>query len=212
MEIIKFVSGPFMTNSYLLVNNNKGILIDAPYSISTNINAILEEKQIDLEKIILTHSHWDHTAETGLLAQKYKAQVLIHKEDEQGIIDKKYHNSIYINPKIQEEFIEVMPTKYIQDNMKLQFSDDEMVFLHTPGHTLGGVSIYFKEQNVLFSGDTLFQLSIGRTDLAGGNTNQIIQSIKDRLLVLPDDTIVYPGHGESTSIKYERDNNQFLQG
>ena len=105
----------------------------------------------------------------------------------------------------------LVPVKeYLTDGQELTFGHLRLRVLHTPGHTPGGLCFYFPDQKVLFSGDTLFQGSIGRSDLPGGSHQALVQAVSSRLLSLPDDTVVYPGHGPSTTIAYERQFNPYL--
>jgi hydroxyacylglutathione hydrolase len=200
MEIKIFTKGIFQVNSYLVLNKKEAIIID-PFDSKEFLEGIKNHK---VTYIILTHGHIDHILAVNELQEKTKAKIAIHKDDlkllnnENGNMSKEFdYNLGKINPDI-----------ILEDKQKLDFEDREIGVIHTPGHTQGSICLLIK--NVLFSGDTLFKESIGRTDLPGGDLDQEIKSIHEKLLTLPDKTIVLPGHGPRTTIKEEKEGNFFL--
>lgn len=206
MEIIKIPVGIYAANCYIVYceTTREGIVID-PGSQGAEIGDKIKELGLSIKYIILTHGHWDHTDGILGLKNRIDVPVLIHKEDEpllkagkKGIYSKASSNSSGINP-----------DKYIEDEDELKVGTMTIKIIHTPGHSPGGVSIRIGDR--IFTGDTLFAGSIGRTDLYGGSHDTLISSIKEKLLIYPDDTIVYPGHGESSTIGREKVANPFIQ-
>ncbi len=210
MKLYSFTTGIVATNCYLLLNPElqSAILIDAPPESTDTILATLEQHQSKLSAILLTHTHWDHIADLPALKRQTNAPVYVHPMDEYRLLDPAAH-SIFPLP------VDIAPTAadaYVQHNQHLTLAGLECVVKHTPGHTEGSVCFYFPSETAVFSGDTLFAGSIGRTDLPGGNMEQLINSIRTELLSLDDHITVYPGHGPSTTIGEERQFNPFLIG
>ena len=138
------------------------------------------------------------------LKEKTKAKIAIHKDDLELLNNENENLSKEFDFKLKN----IKPDIILEDNQLLNFEDRDIEIIHTPGHTQGSICLLIK--NILFSGDTLFKESIGRTDLPGGDLDQEINSIKQRLLTLPNETMVLPGHGERTTIKHEKEDNFFL--
>lgn len=201
MTLYAYPIGPIDTNSYLYFDDEKNaVLIDAPPDSYITISEVCKEENIKLRAVLLTHSHWDHSADCYEFQSKMKIPIYIHESDEYRIEDPK-GNSIWTLP------FEIHPCKadkYYKDREILKFGDVELEVLFTPGHTEGGVCLLDRDANTLFSGDTLFNLGVGRTDLPGGNYNKLKNSINNVLYKLPESTKVYPGHGEATTIQYEK--------
>lgn len=167
------------------------------------INKIIEMLDIlntKLKYIYLTHCHADHIGAVTELKNKKGGKILIHRDDAEGLNDENINLSQCIN--MGE--IELEADSRIDDGDLIHLGDLEFKVIHTPGHTKGGSSLYCEKEELLFSGDTLFRGAWGRTDLPTSSFEDIISSITNKLLVLPDETIVYPGHGKSTLIKEER--------
>jgi hydroxyacylglutathione hydrolase len=209
MEIITIEAGPLMTNTYLAIDEetNNAVIIDAPMDCVELIKPYIDKKSIEVTAILLTHSHWDHAAETVQLKNLLNVPVYVHQSDEFRLLDPN-GNSIFPLP------FEIPSTKadhYLNDKDLISFGNLKLMALHTPGHTEGGICLYNKDSNILFSGDTIFRESIGRIDLPGGSLEKIAKSIKEKLLVLDDETKVYPGHGPATTIGFERHNNPFFR-
>ena len=201
MKIKTFTSGIFQVNSYLLLIENEAVIIDP----SESEKILNEIKDYKVKYIILTHGHIDHILAVNEIKEKTNAKVAIHK-DELNLLNNENENmAISFNLKLKQ----ITPDILLKDNQILEIGNKKLKIIHTPGHTQGSISILI--DNILFSGDTLFEYSIGRTDLPTGNLDQESDSIKTRLLTLPKDTIVYPGHGEKTTLKQEKENNPFLK-
>jgi hydroxyacylglutathione hydrolase len=184
----------------------EAIVID-PGADLADIERILHKHQLTVKAIVVTHGHIDHVAGAQELKEKTGAPIYLNANDDQllSLLD------------IQAQWIGVPAPPKVEvdtnasDGTCLPLGGSDFHFMHTPGHTQGSISIFIPQQNTLIAGDTLFRDSIGRTDLPGGNSRQLLSSIKTRLLVLPEETVVVPGHGPKTTIGREKENNPFLQ-
>ena len=211
MKVLRTVFNSYMVNSYLLIaSDNKGVLIDPACSDNTDIDRLqkaIEDNKVCLSAIIATHTHADHVMGANLVLNAYpQAEFLMHKEAEPLYRMTNDYSMIMCFKKRELP----NPTRYITDDEVLNFSDIELKILYTPGHAPGSICIYSKADNMLFSGDVLFLNSIGRTDLPGGSFEVLKHSIFEKLFTLPDNTVVLPGHGDKTSIEFEKNNNPFL--
>ncbi len=205
MKINSYNFGPIDTNSYLLIDDNKNaVLIDAPPYSFEPINKICNDEEINLLAILLTHSHWDHSADSIDFQSKMNVPIYINELDEYRMLDP-IGNALW---KLPFDIKPCKADKYFVDNEVLKFGDITLKVIFTPGHTQGGTSLYDEKNKVLFSGDTLFNLGIGRTDLPGGDYPTLRHSINEVLYKLPDSTVVYPGHGDATNIGYEKHHNR----
>lgn len=200
------ILGMVGTNCYLLCNEDtkECVLID-PADRADEISKMIDESGCELKGILLTHGHFDHIMAADDVREKYDVNVYASC-DEKNTLEKPHIN-------LGESYgmnLSVKADVWHNDGDVLKLAGFDIEALHTPGHTEGGTCYYIKDIGVLFSGDTLFCGSVGRTDFPGGSMSAIVRSIKDKIMVLPDDTKVYPGHGEGTSVGYERVNNPFL--
>lgn len=205
MKIIRMEVGQLGANCYIVYCEKtlKGAVID-PGGNGKDIIAQLKAKQIELIYIFNTHGHADHITANDEVKEATGAPVLIHNADAAMLITPQGNLSSYIG----NQLICQPADRLLADGETLTVGEIEFQVIHTPGHTLGGICL--KADDVLFSGDTLFEQSVGRSDFPGGSHNQLISSIKNKLLVLPDETIVLPGHGNATTIGNERHGNPFL--
>lgn len=203
MEIKKIIVGRsfgyFSMNAYLIINNGKTIIIDPGDEAEKIIKTIKDERLLPIS-IILTHAHIDHIKDTAEISAYYKIPVYIH-EDEKVILGSNDYNLTNAFGKPLRRF-DIQ--RYLKDNEKIGLEGAELRIIHTPGHTPGGLCI--KGGNFLISGDTLFASSIGRSDFPCGDEEQLIRSIKEKLLILDDYIIVYPGHEGETTIGKEKRN------
>ena len=187
--------------------SREAIVIDPGDNID-GILAILEEHELRVKAIVITHAHIDHIGGAAKLKAATGAPVLMNTKDQE----------LYDQMDVQAAWIGVEPPSRteidsaVKDNDTLTLGHAEFRVLDTPGHTQGSISIWIPSENKLVAGDTLFRDSIGRTDLPGGDSRQILRSIEDQLLQLPEATIVVPGHGPNTTIGREKERNPFLQG
>lgn len=206
MKIALLPSGPLRVNTYIAEDEatKKGFIVD-PGGYDTQMIKYIAENNIDIEYIILTHGHEDHIAGVNEYKEMIPGVKVVAHADEFSMIE----NAV---PEMSQTGgpICFTPDIAIQDGDTLTVGNAELKFFHTPGHTIGGMCIYVAADNDLYSGDTLFQQSIGRTDFPGGSFKQISESIK-RLYELPDDTRVLPGHMGITTIAHEKENNPFVR-
>ena len=200
------ILGMVGTNCYLLCNMDikECVLID-PADSQDEISRMIDESGCSLKGILLTHGHFDHIMAADAIRDKYGVKVYASC-DEKNTLEQPHMN-------LGEAYglkLSVKADVWHKNGEILKLAGFDIEALHTPGHTEGGSCYYIREIGVLFSGDTLFCGSVGRTDFPGGSMSEIVRSIKEKVMVLPDDTKVYPGHGEGTSVGYERENNPFL--
>ncbi len=195
--------GPIANNAYLIVTGKNAILIDAPQNIE-QILKYAQENKIKIKTALITHGHPDHIA-TAKQLQEQGTQIAIHEND--IILLKKPWNLLIIKPKpVKADII-------LQDKQEIKLENKKLIIqtIHTPGHTQGSACFYIEKEKIVFTGDTLFDRTIGRTDLPGGNYHQLIQNIKEKLITLPKETRTLPGHGEETTIEKEKNKNPYLQ-
>lgn len=202
------VLGMVQTNCYIVSNEEcKEAIVFDPADNADKIEQYLKANDLVCKGILLTHGHFDHILAATELAAGTKALVYAHKDEEKLLEDPRLNASSQIRRECS-----LVPEVLMEDGQSLELAGYSIKVIHTPGHTAGGVCYYLPGHGILFSGDTLFLESIGRTDLPTGNSKQLVDSIKDKLMILEDQVKVYPGHGKSTSIGYERDNNVYLSG
>ena len=201
MLIKKVVAGIYQANCYIIMdkNTNEAVVLDPGGDVDDIVN-VIDSIGAKVKYILLTHGHIDHTSGVALLKTITKSIVCISKKDDDLITKGEY----MFGP-----LIEGGADRLLKNRDIIKVSDLEFTCIDTPGHTPGGMSFLIKD--CVFTGDTLFAGSIGRTDFAGGDFNTIINSIKSKLLCLPGSTKVYPGHGPGSTINKEKLNNPFLQ-
>ena len=189
------------TNCYIVQDDNtKETMVIDPAGDVDKIIEMLDILQSKLKYIYLTHCHGDHIGGVQELKQKYGGQIVIHRNDAESLLDVNKNLSTYTNIKGMAFEADAR----VDDNDLIHLGELQFKVIHTPGHTCGGSCIYCEEEKLLFSGDTLFRGTWGRTDVPTGDFEDIITSITKKLMVLPDDIIVYPGHGKSTMIREEK--------
>lgn len=201
LKTLELASGWKLTTNCYIVQDEKTketVVID-PGGESKRILELLDILKAKVKYIYLTHCHGDHIEATNEIKREKGGKVLIHVEDAKGLNDPEINMTTYLD--LESEYIEA--DSRVRDGDLIHVGDIEFKVIHTPGHTQGGSCLYCEKEGMLFSGDTLFKGMWGRTDLPTGNFISIINSISNKLLVLPDKTIVYPGHGEVTTIKEE---------
>ncbi|MBR0351097.1 MAG: MBL fold metallo-hydrolase [Clostridia bacterium] len=189
------------TNCYILFDEeSKETMVIDPAGDVEKICEMIDILQGNLKYIYLTHCHGDHIAGVTELKNKKGGKILIHRFDAEGLNDENINLSSHIGlPPIELE-----ADSRIDDKDLIHLGNLQFLVIHTPGHTAGGTSLYCDTEKCVFTGDTLFRGTWGRTDLPTSNFEDIIKSITNKLLVLPDETIVYPGHGKATMIKEEK--------
>ena len=202
--------GDFMTNCYTVYNavTRDAVLID-PASNARFLNNILVNEQLNCVAILLTHGHYDHIGALPELMELvgHKVPIYASAEEEDVLNDPRKNLSTMLSGQV----VTVKPDILLQDDQEIELLDTKLRCFLVPGHTKGGMCYYFAENGILFSGDTLFARSIGRSDFPTGDGIKLVKSIKEKLMTLPDETIVYPGHNERTTIGKERNANPFIQ-
>ncbi len=198
MIVKTIIAGVYDENCYIAMDEKtkEAVIMDPGGSFDKIVDAI-EKMEAKPKFILLTHGHFDHVGAVSELKEKYNIKSFISEDDEK-MIEKK---ESAFGPLSKAD-------GYIHDNDVFKIGNIEIKAIKTPGHTPGGMC--FLIENSLFSGDTLFRESIGRSDFPGGNFNQLVDGIKTKLMILPDDIVVYPGHNASSTIGHERLNNPFL--
>lgn len=205
LKVLRSDNGIFMENTYILLDQDQCLsaVVD-PGTINDDlINAISSTGSLDM--IILTHGHADHIAAISEFTSRYPDAKIVASSDEKDFLS---HPELNNSRTITGKDITVNADIYVEDGQVIKFGTHDLRFIKTPGHTPGGMCIY--TEGLLFSGDTLFRLSVGRTDLAEADTERLMKSISNKLYSLPDETLVYPGHGPETTIGLEKRMNPFV--
>lgn len=185
----------------------EAVIID-PAADAACIEAMIARYKLRPVAVLLTHGHFDHLSAADAVRKRYGIKVYAGNE-ERSVMNSSSSN---LSLPFTGEGMTFEADEYFKPGEELDFAGFRIGTIPVPGHTIGSVCYYFEEQKVLFSGDTLFAGSVGRSDFPTGNARQLIRAIKSELMSLPDDVKVYPGHGESTTIGCERVNNPFIQG
>lgn len=211
MKLKTYTVGPFSENTYLLSTENESILFDPGFFDPVEYRTFkeeLDESGSHLIAIILTHAHVDHLLGLDKVLKDFDVPVYLN------------HSDLYLweNFPNQAQMFGFRTAGFdfapepLPEQKDFQVSDFQFDVLYTPGHAPDHVSLYFKDEGLLISGDALFRQSIGRTDLYKGDFDTLAKSIREKLYTLPDDTVVWPGHGPSTSIGFEKEQNGFVKG
>ncbi len=210
IQIKSFVFGPFQENTYVLWDeSNEAVVID-PGNNSTSehqeLKNFIGEKKLHLKRLLLTHAHIDHINGNRFVFDTWGFLPEVHKEDVPYVQRHEQVAAMYGLPCEPSP----LPEKFLKEGEIVSFGKSKLEMIFTPGHSPGSITFYCKEQKFIIAGDVLFYGSIGRTDLPGGDYDTLISSIKENLFPLGDDVKVYSGHGQPTTIGFERENNPFL--
>ena len=208
IEVLTF--NPVQENTYLIFNEKNECIIIDPGCYYDNeketLAVAIEGKNLTPKLLLNTHCHLDHVFGNKFIAEKYRLTLQLHKADEQMLKMAPASGLMFNLPfdNYSGEFI------FLNEGDIISLGEDQLEVIHAPGHSPGSICFYSKAQNFLIGGDVLFYNSIGRTDLPGGNHEQLIKSIKEKVFALPDEVTVYGGHGVETTIGYEKRTNPFL--
>ena len=208
MRIIKKTVGEVETNCYIVVNEarNECFVID-PGDEEEVLIAAIEESKAAPKAVLLTHGHFDHIYAVEPLVKKYGIPVYASENEAALLAEPEMNCSAYYGREVS-----IVPENYIEDGDTFEIAGFKIKGIHTPGHTKGSMCFYIEKEGVLFSGDTLFMGSVGRTDLPTGNTHLLLESLRDKIIVLPPETVICPGHGPETKLDYEKRNNSYMYG
>ena len=206
LKVDQYVVGQVQTNCYVVVNSEtKECLIVDPGAAAVQLAERIRRDEYKPVAVLLTHGHFDHAGAAEELAEDFGIQIYAHEDEAETLGESKMNVSWMVGNN-ESYHADV----YVKDEQVLELAGFQIRVLHTPGHTFGGCCYYLPYEDVVFSGDTLFAQSVGRTDFPGGSMSSIVRSIKDKLMVLPEHTTVYPGHNDVTSIETERMYNPYL--
>ena len=201
--------GPFQENCYVIGDQETGAgaIID-PGDEAARIALAVEQTNLEITQVLITHAHIDHVGAVAALVDEYSCPVLMHAEAE-PMLGQLPTQAMMMGLRFGK-----VPAvdRHIEDEASIEVGGLQLRSLYTPGHAPGHIAFYIESEGLLLSGDTLFAGSVGRVDLPGGSMEVLMRSIEERLLTLPDETRVYPGHGPGTTIGNERVHNPFLQG
>lgn len=206
MRICRLTVGPISTNCYIIVEESKkrALIVD-PGGDADRIMNKIKELQVSVEAILLTHGHFDHMLAADTLREKYQVKVYLGQDDSE-LIKNPMENVSGMFGKPMSTHADVL----LRDGQVLELAGFEIKVLATPGHTKGGVCYYIEKETVAFSGDTIFQASVGRSDFPTGSGASLSKSIREKIFTLPEDTQLFPGHGDSTVVSYEKKYNMFV--
>lgn len=205
MKIKRILSGEYVGNCYICSDDDKNCFIVDPGEGFDKISEYIESNELKISFILLTHGHGDHIASAEKLKKRFQTEIF------GGIEEKEVFENSELNftSNMSMGDMTVNVDRYLKDDDEIDFLGKIIKVIHTPGHTKGGVCYLF--ENILFSGDSLFKGTIGRTDLPTGDYDDLISSLKQKILTLDKDIKVYPGHGFATTIGEEIENNLFLK-
>lgn len=205
MKIYKIPAGIYAANCYILVDEmtNKSIIVD-PGGSADDLLLFVDKNKLQIEYIVLTHGHADHIGGVNELHESLNIPIMAHIAEEELLKDADKN----LSSQMAMGSVEILPSIFLKEGDKFSFGNINVEIIHTPGHTEGGMCLKIGDD--LFSGDTLFKGSIGRSDLYGGNPNVLLDSIREKLLILNDNVKVWPGHGDATTIGEEKLFNRYL--
>ncbi len=208
MQIKSFTFNPFMENTYVLYSKNKGVIIDPGCydpAEEKELKDFIAAEDIEIEKLLNTHGHIDHVLGNTFVKDQFNVSLWIGEHDVETLKTVQVYAPNYGFQKYRP----AEPDYYLKEGDTVKFGDSQLEVIFAPGHAPGHIAFYNKSENILIGGDVLFRESIGRTDLPGGDHDTLIESIHSKLFKLPDNTKVYCGHGESTTIGHEKQFNPF---
>lgn len=206
LRVEQYVVGPVQTNCYFAINDDtKEMLIIDPGASAGRLAEIIEEEKLNPVAILLTHGHFDHATGTAELAEHFGIKIYAEEHEKETLENPALNLSGWEGRELIYH-----ADCYVKDEQEIDLAGFHIRVFHTPGHTVGGCCYFFPYQNAVFSGDTLFAQSVGRTDFPKGSASELIRAIKEKLMILPDDVTVYTGHNDITTIGTERMYNPYL--
>lgn len=210
MKVTCITFNQFQENTYLLHDDTKECVVIDPGCYEKHereqLKKYIQDNNLKVVRLLNTHCHIDHVLGNKFVANTYNVDLEIHPDDEQTLRSVPVYAPAYGFPMYEEQ----LPAKFLKEGDTVKFGNTELEVIFAPGHAPGHVVFYNRSEKILIGGDVLFNESIGRTDLPGGDFNTLIQSIKTKLFTLPDDVTVYCGHGPETTIGHEKKYNPFL--
>lgn len=211
MKLHVLPAGPIETNAYLLTDAARGeaVLVDAPGDIWEQAEPILKAEQCRLTELWLTHGHWDHTQDAAKVVRATGAKTRGHLADKH-FFETPQIMSAFLSSRIKLEPLAI--DLWVGQGDRFEALGRTVEVRHVPGHCPGNVLFYFEQERVVLVGDALFAGSIGRTDLPGGSREQLTEAIRTQIYTMPDDTVVYPGHGGETTVGTEKRTNPYVRG
>jgi hydroxyacylglutathione hydrolase len=211
MEIKTFIFNPFQVNTYLLYDQtNECVIIDSAChgeNESAYITRFIDSNHLNPKALLNTHAHVDHICGNKYLMEHYGLPLYMHEKDE-FLVETAVKHGLFFGFEIQQP---PYPTGFLTVGEKFSFGQSSLDIIHAPGHSPGSVLFYSEVEKFLVTGDVIFAGSIGRTDLPRGSFSTLIESIKSGILTLPGDTKIFPGHGDPTTVRKEKESNPFLQ-
>ena len=206
MKIERFVIGPIGTNCYIVINEEtKECFVTDPAACPPELVSHIRSTGLKVQAVLLTHGHFDHIMGIDDFVREFPVPVYAHEAEKELLENAQLNSSAMYGMGYTYSGAE-----YLKDGQVLTIAGFEIHVIYTPGHTAGGCCYYIPAEHVLISGDTLFHASIGRTDLPTGSSSQLVRSVRGKLMVLPEETKVYPMHMEETTIGYEKKYNPFV--
>lgn len=207
MKIDRFVIGPVGTNCYIVRNEDTDeCFVTDPAACPPELVGHIRKEGLNVKAVLLTHGHFDHIMGLDDFLKEFPVPVYAFSEEKPLLESAELNSSLGMFGRPYT----FSGAEYVGDGQILHIAGFEIRVIHTPGHTAGGCCYYIPAENVLISGDTLFRASVGRTDLPTGSMGDLVRSVREKLFVLPEETKVYPGHMEETTIGYEKKYNPFV--
>lgn len=208
LVVERYMLGQVQTNCYIIRNEDtkEAVIVD-PADNGAYIKSKLDSQGVMPTAVLLTHGHFDHILAVDDLKKTYEIPVIAHEAENEILLDP-YKN---LSAMLPGGSVTIQADYLAKSDEILSYLNTKIRVIHTPGHTIGGTCYHFVEEKLLFSGDTLFRGSVGRTDFPTGSMSTLVRSIQDKLFVLAEDTLVYPGHEDQTDINRERKFNPYIR-